>query len=173
MEERLLVVPSEGSGGILRPIEILDEGGLDGLTVDGTDDEVRESTVVGLVSFGALSESDEVGECGGVVACSYVGKLLVEVRHLLSPHAVSEGVLSEGRVKVGLFAVRLSLDLVDPFEGGLGHLLSQYGSEVGGEAIAEMCELRVTGDRGNGEIRVKEVVDEGVTEARGDLERRW
>ena len=172
MEEYFLVVPSEGTSGILCPIEVLDEGGLDGLAVDGTDDKVREAAVVSLISCGTFSESDEFSECGGVVACSYVGKLLVEVCHLFSPHAVGKGVLGEGCVESVLSTVCLPLNLFDPFEGGLGHLLSQYGSEVGGETVAKVCELRVAGVRGNGEIRVKEVVDEGITEARGDLERR-
>ena len=171
MEERLLVISSEGSGCVLRAREVLDEGGLDGLTVDSADDEVGETTVVVLISRGTLSESDELGECGGVVACSYVGKLLVEVRHLLAPHAMGKGVLGEGCVEGGLSLVRLGLDLLDPFESGLGHLLSQYGSEVGGEAVAEVCKLRIAGDRGNGEIWVKEVVDEGISKARWDSER--
>ena len=171
MKERLLVIPPEGSSSILRPLKVFDEGGLNGLTIDGADDEVGEATVVVLVSCRTFSESDELGECGGVVACSYVGKLLVEVCHLLAPHAMGEGVLGEGCIEGGLSFVRFALDLFDPFEGGLGHLLSQYGSEVGGEAIAEVRELRKAGDRGNGEIRVKEVVDEGITEARWDSER--
>ena len=141
------------------------------MAVDGADDKVRQTAVVGLVSGGTFSESDEFGECGGVVACSYVGKLLMEVCHLLSPHAVGKGVLGKGRVEGDLLAVCLSLELFDPLKGGLGHLLSQYGSEVRGEAVAEVGELRIAGDRGNGEIWVKEVVDEGIAEARGDLER--
>ena len=171
MEERLLVISSEGPGCVLRARKVLDERGLDGLTVDGTDDEVGEATVVVLIPGRTFSESDEVGECGGVVACSYVGKLLVEVCHFLAPHAMGEGILGEGCVKGSLPSVRLALDLFNPFEGGLGHLLSQYGSEVGGETVAKVCELRIAGDRGNGEIWVKEVVDEGITEARRDSER--
>ena len=170
MEEGLLIVPPEGPCGILRPVEILDEGGLNGLFVDGADDEVREAAVIGLEAFGAFSQSDEFCECGGVVACSYVGKLLVEECNLLSPHPMGEGVLGKGRIKGGLLAVRFALHLVNPFEGGLGHLLSQYGSEVGGEAVTEVRKLRIAGDGGDGEIRVKEVVDERVAKARGDLE---
>ena len=170
MEERLLVISSEGSGRVLRTREVLDEGGLDGLTIDGADDEVGEATVIVLVPCRTLSESDELGECGGVVACSYVGKLLMEVRHFLAPHAVGEGVLGEGCVEGDLSLFRFTLGLLNLLEGGLGHLLSQYGSEVGGEAIAEVCELRIAGDRGNGEIWVKEVVDEGITETRRDSE---
>ena len=173
IEERLLVVPPEGPCSVLCPVEILDEGGLDGLSVDGADNEVGEAAVVGLEALGTFSESDEPGKCGGVVACSYVGKLLVEECDLLSPHPMGEGVLGKGRIEGGLLAVHFALDLVSPFEGSLGHLLSQYGSEVGGEAITELCELRIAGDGRDGEVWVKEVVDEGITEARGDLERRW
>ena len=54
----------------------------------------------------------------------------------------------------------------------MGHLLSQYGSELGGETVPKVFELRVAGGRGHGEIRVKEVVDEGVVKSRGDLQRR-
>ena len=143
MEERLLVIPSEGACRVLRPVEVLDKGGLDGLSVDGADDEVREATIIGLESLGTFSESDECGESGGVVACSYVGKLLVEVGHLLSPHSVGKGVFGEGRIEGGLLVICLSLEFINPFEGGLGHLLSQYGSEVGGETITEVCELRI------------------------------
>ena len=53
----------------------------------------------------------------------------------------------------------------------MGHLLSQYGSELGGETVSKVLELSVAGGRGNGEIRVKEVVDERVVKSRGDLER--
>ena len=84
---------------------------------------------------------------------------------------MGEGVLGKGRVEGGLSFVRLALDLFDPFKGGLGHLLSQYGSKVGGEAIAEVRELCISGDGGNGELWVKEVVDEGITEARRNSER--
>ena len=66
--------------------------------------------------------------------------------------------------------VRLTLGL---FESGLGHLLSQYGSELGGETVSKVLELGVAGGRGNGEIRVEEIVDEGVVKSRGDLQRRW
>ena len=40
------------------------------MSVDGTDDEVGETAVIGLETFGAFSESEESGKCGGVVACS-------------------------------------------------------------------------------------------------------
>ena len=106
---------------------------------------------------------------GGVVACSYVGKLLLERCHLLSPHPVGEGILGIGRVKGDLFLIRLALDLVSPFEGGLGHLLSQYGSEFGGEAVSQVFELRIAGNRGDGEIQVKEVFDKRIVESKGDL----
>ena len=39
------------------------------MPVNGADDKVREAAVVGLEALRALSESDEPGECGGVVAC--------------------------------------------------------------------------------------------------------
>ena len=56
-------------------------------------------------------------------------------------------------------------------ESGLGHLLSQYGSEFGGETVPKVLELGVATGGGNGEIWVKEVVDEGVIKSRGDLQR--
>ena len=135
------------------------------------DDEVGEAAIIGLETLGALSESEEAGERGGVMACSYVDKLLMERCHFLSPHPVGEGVLGIGRVEGGLFLIQLALDLVSPFEGGLGHLLSQYGLEFGGEAVSQVFELCIAGDWGNGEIRVKEVVDEGIVKSRGDLQR--
>ena len=144
VNEDLLVIPSQCACRVLRPLEILDKGGLYHLTINGVDDEVGETTIVGLETFQAFSESDECGECGGVVACSYVGKLLMEECNLLSPHSVGEGVLGKGRIEGGLFVIDVILNLVDPFEGGLGHLLSQYGSEVWGETITKLCELRVT-----------------------------
>ena len=143
MEEELLVVTAEGTCHVLSPFEVFDEGSLYGLSVNGTDDEVGEATVIGLETLGAFSELDESGERGGVMACSYVGKLLLERCHLLSPHPMGEGVSGGGCVKGGLFLVRLALDLVNPFEGGLGHLLSQYGSVFGGEAVPQVFELRI------------------------------
>lgn len=68
----------------------------------GTNDEVGEAAVIGLESFWAFSESDEAGECGGVVACLYVSKLLLEQCHLLSPHPASEGLLGCDRVEGSL-----------------------------------------------------------------------
>ena len=171
MEEELLVVSSQRAGRVLCPLKVFDEGGLYRLSVNGTDDEVGETAVVGLETLRAFSKSDESGECGGVVACSYVGKLLVEEFDFLSPHLVGEGVFGKGRIESGLLGICFALDLVNPLEGGLGHLLSQYSSEVGGEAITEVCKLRVARDGGDGEVWVKEVVDKGVAEARGDLER--
>ena len=70
VEEQLLVVPSKRTGRVLGPFKIFDEGCLYGLSIDGTDDEVGEMAVIGLETFGAFSESEESGECGGVVACS-------------------------------------------------------------------------------------------------------
>ena len=128
VEERLLIIPSEGPCRVLHPVEILDKGGLDGLPVDSADDEVGEAAVVGLEALGTFSESEESRERGGVVACSYVGKLLVKECNFLSPHPMGEGVLGKGHIESGLLAVCFPLDLVNPFEGGLGHLLSQYGS---------------------------------------------
>ena len=169
VEEELLVFSSQGATRVLSPFDVLNEGGLYGLPVDGANDKVGEAAVVGLKPLGALSESDESGECGGVVACSYVGKSLLEGCHLLSPHPVGEGVLGFGGVEVCPPLVRLTLGL---FEGGLGHLLSQYGSKLGGETIPKLLELGIAGGRGDGEIWVKEVVDEGVVKSRGDLQRR-
>ena len=83
---------------------------------------------------------------------------------------MGKGVLGLGSVKVCSSLVRLTLGLL---EGGLGHLLSQYGSEFGGETVSKAFELGVPGGRGNGEIRVEEIVDEGVVKSRGDLQRRW
>ena len=151
------------------PFEVLDEGGLYGLSVNSTDNEVGEAAVIGLETLGALSESEEACECGGVVACSYVSKLLLERCHLLSPHPVGKGVLGLGCVESGLLLVRLALNLVSPFEGSLGHLLSQYGLEFGGKAVSQVFELRIAGSWGDGEIRVKEVVDKRFVESRGDL----
>ena len=88
VKEELLVVSSQRAGRILSPFEVFDEGGLNRLSVNGTDDEVGKAAVVGLEAFRTFSESDESGECGGVVACLYVGKLLLEKCHLLSPHVV-------------------------------------------------------------------------------------
>ena len=70
VEEQLLVVPSKRAACVLSPFNILNEGRLYRLSVDGADDEVGEATVVGLEALGAFSESDESGESGGVVACS-------------------------------------------------------------------------------------------------------
>ena len=93
MKEQLLVVSPECTGSVLTPLEIFDEGGLYGLSINGTDNEVREAAIVGLKALRALSKSEEAGEREGVVACSYVGKLLLERCHLLSPHSASEGLL--------------------------------------------------------------------------------
>ena len=79
---------------------------------------------------------------------------------------MSKGVLGLGSVEVRSSLVRLTLGLL---EGGLGHLLSQYGSELGGETVSKVFELSVAGGGGNGEIRVEEIVDEGVVKSRGDL----
>ena len=65
VDEQLLVFPSKCAGRVLSALEVLNEGCLDGLSVDGTDNEVWKTAVVGLEAFGALSESDEPGECGG------------------------------------------------------------------------------------------------------------
>ena len=83
---------------------------------------------------------------------------------------MGKGVLGLGSVEVRSSLVRLTLGFL---EGGLGHLLSQYGSELGGEAVPKVLELGVPRGRGNGEIRVKEIVDEGVAKSRGDLQRWW
>ena len=168
MNEDLLVFPSECAGRVLSTLDEFDEGGLYGLPIDGTDDEVGETAIVGFVPLRTFSESDEVGECWGVVACSYVGKLLMARGHLFSPHPMGEGVLGLGRVKICSSLIRLTLGLL---KGCLGHLLSQYGSEFGGETVPKALELGVTGGGGNGEIRVKEVVDERVVKSRGDLQR--
>ena len=81
---------------------------------------------------------------------------------------MGKGVLGLGSVEVRSPLVRLALGLL---ESGLGHLLSQYGSELGGETVSEVFELSVARGGGNGEIRVKEIVDEGVVKSRGDLQR--
>ena len=70
VDEYFLVVSSKRTGRVLSALEIFDEGGLYGLSINCMDDEVWEATVVGLVALGAFSESDEAGERGGVVACS-------------------------------------------------------------------------------------------------------
>ena len=70
VKEQLLVVPSKCTGRVLGPFKILDEGCLYGLSVSSTDNEVGEAAVIGLESLGTLSESEESGERGGVVACS-------------------------------------------------------------------------------------------------------
>ena len=57
---------------------------------------------------------------------------------------------------------------MSPFEGGLGHLLSQYGSGFGGEVISKVLELCITGGRGNGEIWVEQFVEKWISVARGD-----
>ena len=54
------------------------------------------------------------------------------------------------------------------FECSLGHLLSQYSSWFGSKAAAKALELCEAGGRGYGEIRVKEVVEERITETWGD-----
>ena len=82
---------------------------------------------------------------------------------------MGEGVLGLGRIEVCSSLIRLALGFL---ESGLGHLLSQYGSEFGGETISEVLKLGVASGGGNGEIRVKEIVDEGVVKSRGDLQRR-
>ena len=81
---------------------------------------------------------------------------------------MGEGVLGLGGVEVRSTLVRFTLGLL---ESGLGHLLSQYGSELGGETVSKVLELSIAGGGGNGEIRVKEVVDERVVKSRGDLQR--
>ena len=69
VDEYLFVVSSKRAGRVLSAVEIFDERGLYGLSIDRMDNEVWEAAVVGLVTLGALSESDEAGERGGVVAC--------------------------------------------------------------------------------------------------------
>ena len=54
---------------------------------------------------------------------------------------MGEGVFGSGCVEGGLFLIHLASDLVNPFEGGLGHLLSQYGSVFGGEAVSQVLKL--------------------------------
>ena len=81
---------------------------------------------------------------------------------------MGEGILGLGGVRVCSPLVRFTLGLL---EGGLGHLLSQYGSELGGETIPQVLELSIARGGGNGEIRVEEIVDEGVIKSRGDLQR--
>ena len=83
---------------------------------------------------------------------------------------MGKGVLGLGGVEVCSPLIRLAVGLL---ECGLGHLLSQYGSELRGEAVSKVLELRVARGRGNGEIQVKEIVDEGVIKSRGDLQRWW
>ena len=105
VEEQLLIVPAEGPCGVLASVTIFDKGGLYGLPVNGVDDKVGEVAVVSLESLRTFSESDESGECGGVVACSYVGKLLLERCHLLSPHPMGESLPGCGHVKGGLLLI--------------------------------------------------------------------
>ena len=102
VEEEFLAVSSKRPGCVLGPVKIFDEGGLYRLAIDSTDDEVGKAAIVGLEAFGAFSELDEGCECGGVVACSYVGKLLLERGHLLSPHLESKGLLHSDSIEGGL-----------------------------------------------------------------------
>ena len=102
MEEYPLVLSSEGAGHILTPFEVLNKGGLNRLPVCSVDNEVGEAAIVSLIALGAFSVSDEGCECGGVVACSYVGKLLVEGFHLLMPHPLGEGLLGLDCLEVDL-----------------------------------------------------------------------
>ena len=85
---------------------------------------------------------------------------------------MGEGLLVCDRVEGSLLLIRFFLDLVSPFEGGLGHLLSQYGSGSGGKAVSQVFELRVAEGQGDGEIWVKEVVEERIPEPGGDLQHR-
>ena len=77
---------------------------------------------------------------------------------------MGKGALGLGSVEVRSSLVGLALGLL---ESGVGHLLSQYGSEFGGEAISKVLELGVASGGGNGEIRVEEIVNEGVVKSRG------
>ena len=70
VDKQLLVFSPERAGRVLSTFEVFNEGRLDGLPVNSMDNEVRKAAVVGLEALGAFSESDEAGECGGVVACS-------------------------------------------------------------------------------------------------------
>ena len=81
---------------------------------------------------------------------------------------MGEGVLGLGGIGVCSPLIRFPLGLL---ESGLGHLLSQYGSQFGGETVPKVLELGVASGGGNGEIRVEEIVDEGVIKSRGDLQR--
>ena len=81
----MFVLSFECTGCKLSPFEVLDEGRLNRLPIWKTNNKVWEASIVGLVSFEDLTVLDNVLECGGVVACLYVGKLFVEGLDLLTP----------------------------------------------------------------------------------------
>jgi hypothetical protein len=115
---------SQGEGRANEPLNIR---GLNLFTPFDTNEEIRETTVILFEARRGLSVGG-VKDRGGVVACAYVGKLLVEGVDLGLPVASQLGLLVPDGLEGGLDALLLSLDLVGPLDSGFGRLLTQEGS---------------------------------------------
>jgi hypothetical protein len=127
--------------------------GLNLFTPFDRNEEIWEATVIRLVALRGVSVGG-VKDRGGVVACAYVGKLLVEAVNLLLPFAPQAGLLVAGGFEGGLEELLLSLQSLDPLDPCLGHLLTQEGLVFGLEVDSIVDQLLVTGSGGDGHVFV-------------------
>jgi hypothetical protein len=118
---------SERAQGEGRANEALNIRGLNLFTPFDSNEEIREATVVRFVALRGVRVGG-VKDRGGVVACAYVGKLLMEGIDLGLPVASQLGLLVSDCLESGFDELLLSLDLVSPLDACLGRLPTQEGS---------------------------------------------
>jgi hypothetical protein len=92
-----------------------------------TNEEIREATDIRFEALRGVRVGG-IKDRGGVVACAYVGKLLVEAINLLLPLASHAGLLIAGGLEGGLKEGLFALQSLDPFDPGLGRLFTQEGT---------------------------------------------
>jgi hypothetical protein len=155
-----------------RANEALNVRGLNLFTPFDTNEEIREATVIRLVALRGVRVGG-IKDRGGVVACAYVGKLLVEVVDLFLPVASQLALLVSDGLEGGLEKLLLSLETLHPFDPCLGCLLTQEGSVLVFEVEPMGVELQVPTAWGDGLIVVLQHVDEGVIESRAYVKGGW
>jgi hypothetical protein len=137
-----------------------------------TNEEIREATVIRLVALRG-DRARRIKDRGGVVACTYVGKLLVEGVDLGLPVASQLALLVPDCLKGSLDELLLSLELVSSGEPCLGRLLTQEGSVFVLQVEPVGIELEVSRAWGDGLVVVFEHGDERFIESRAYAKGRW